>query len=55
VGEHGYAHAADSDDDRFQDYYGSMQSIVTSQGQSDGGLFETDLYDERYLPFENLG
>jgi hypothetical protein len=28
---------------------------VTSSAQSDGGLFETNLRDERYLPFENSG
>ena len=44
-----------SEDTRFQEYYGSMQSIVTSHGQSDGGLFDTNLRDERYLPFENSG
>jgi hypothetical protein len=32
-----------------------MQAIVTSTGQSDSGLFETNLRDERYLPFEGSG
>jgi hypothetical protein len=45
----------DGDDDRFTDYFGSMQSIVTSSGQNDSGLFEANLRDERYLPFENSG
>jgi hypothetical protein len=44
-----------SDDTRFDDYYGAMQSIVTSSGQSDSGMFETNLRDERYLPFEGAG
>jgi hypothetical protein len=44
-----------SDDVRFNDYYGSIQSIVTSSAQSDSGLFEANLRDERYLPFENAG
>ncbi len=44
-----------SDDARFDDYYGTVQSIVTSSAQSDSGLFETNLKDERYMPFENLG
>ncbi len=44
-----------SEDPRFNDYYGSIQSIVTSSGQSDSGLFETNLRDERYLPFEGAG
>ncbi|SLK00942.1 Tc toxin subunit A-related protein [Arthrobacter sp. P2b] len=45
----------DAEDDRFEDYFGSLQSIVTSAAQGDGGLFETNLRDERYLPFENAG
>ena len=44
-----------SDDPRFNDYYGTLQSIVTSSAQSDSGLFETNLADERYLPFEAAG
>lgn len=44
-----------SDDGRFNDYYGSLQSIVASSGQSDSGVFETNLRDERYLPFEGAG
>jgi hypothetical protein len=43
------------DDIRFNDYYGTLQSIVTSSAQSDSGLFETNLRDERYLPFESAG
>ncbi|AFZ22071.1 Tc toxin subunit A-related protein [Allocoleopsis franciscana] len=45
----------DSEDDRFIDSFGNLQSIVTSTGQSDSGLFETNLRDDRYLPFEGLG
>lgn len=45
----------DAEDDRFADYYGSFQSVVTSSAQNDSGLFETNLRDERYLPFENSG
>ena len=44
-----------AEDDRFSDYFGSLQSIVTSSAQNDSGLFETNLRDERYLPFENSG
>jgi len=50
----GYARE-DAEDDRFNDYFGSLQSIVTSSGQNDSGLFETNLRDERYLPFEGSG
>lgn len=42
-------------DDRFIDYYGTIQSIVTSSGQNDSGLFEVNLNDERLLPFEGSG
>ena len=45
----------DAEDERFSDYFGSLQSIVTSSAQNDSGLFETNLRDERYLPFENAG
>lgn len=45
----------DAEDDRFSDYFGSMQSIVTSFAQNDSGLFEANLHDERYLPFEDSG
>lgn len=45
----------DAEDGRFNDYFGSLQSIVTSSAQNDGGLFEPNLRDERYLPFENSG
>ncbi|MCG3161363.1 MAG: hypothetical protein JMDDDDMK_02531 [Acidobacteria bacterium] len=44
-----------AEDDRFSDHFGSLQSIVTSSGQNDSGLFETNLRDERYLPFEGSG
>lgn len=44
-----------SEDDRFVDYSGAVQSIVTSSGQNDSGLFETNLRDERFLPFEGAG
>ena len=43
------------DDPRFTDSVGAIQSIVTSNAQNDSGLFETNLRDERYLPFEGVG
>jgi hypothetical protein len=50
------SYARDGDDtERFSDHFGSTQSIVTSSGQNDTGLFETNLRDERYLPFEGAG
>lgn len=50
----GYAREG-AEDDRFSDHFGSLQAIVTSAGQNDSGLFETNLRDERYLPFEGSG
>jgi len=44
-----------SEDDRFVDYIGTVQSIVTSGGNNDSGMFETNLRDERFLPFEGAG
>jgi hypothetical protein len=50
----GYARMG-ADDDRFVDDFSSLQSIVTSSSSNDSGLFETNLRDERYLPFEMCG
>lgn len=44
-----------ADDDRFIDYMGAVQSVVTSSAQNDSGMFETNLRDERFLPFEGAG
>jgi hypothetical protein len=50
------AQAADySDAKYFSAYYGTIQAVVTSSAQMDSGLFETNLHDERYLPFEYSG
>ena len=45
----------ENEDPRFTDNFGAIQSIVTSSAQNDSGLFETNLRDERYLPFEGAG
>jgi hypothetical protein len=44
-----------SEDDRFADSFGALQSMVTSSGNNDAGMFETNLRDERFLPFEGAG
>lgn len=54
LGDDGYARTG-AEDGRFNDQFGSSQAIVTSSGQNDSGLFETNLHDERYLPFEGYG
>jgi hypothetical protein len=43
------------DDDRFVNYIGAVQSVVTSAASNDSGLFETNLRDDRFLPFEGAG
>ncbi|MFE2146069.1 neuraminidase-like domain-containing protein [Streptomyces sp. NPDC059456] len=48
-------YARQTPDARFRDYSGPVQTVVTSTGQDDGGLFETNLRDERFLPFEGSG
>jgi hypothetical protein len=42
-------------DPRIVRSYGATQSIVTSSGQNDSGMFEVNLRDERYLPMEYFG
>jgi Tc toxin complex TcA C-terminal TcB-binding domain len=44
-----------SDVKNLNSYYGAIQAVVTSSGQMDSGLFEANLHDERYLPFEYSG
>jgi hypothetical protein len=53
-GSAAYARSS-GDDARFADIAGGTQSIVTSSGQNDAGLFEANLRDERFLPFEGMG
>jgi hypothetical protein len=43
------------DDPRFISNIGGIQSIATSNAREDNGLFEFNLRDERYLPFEGAG
>ena len=49
-----YIQAGDADA-RFSVSYHGTESIVTSSGRDDSGMFETNLRDERYLPFEHAG
>ncbi|MGW0875342.1 Tc toxin subunit A-related protein [Streptomyces sp. NPDC002740] len=51
----GAKYARGRSDARFRDYTGPIQTVVTSTGQDDTGLFETSLRDERFLPFEGAG
>jgi hypothetical protein len=54
VGTDGYNYQG-IDDTRFVHNIGGIQSIATSSGQNDSGLFELNFRDERYLPFEGAG
>ncbi len=51
----GGKHARQEGDPRFTDSVGAIQSIVTSSARDDRGLFESNLRDDRYLPFEGAG
>ncbi|MBM7494339.1 hypothetical protein JOD64_005561 [Micromonospora luteifusca] len=42
------------DDPRFT-YVSPVESVVTSSGRDDSGMFQPDLRDERFLPFEGAG
>ena len=46
---------ASQTDSRFVDYSGAVQSVVTSSAVNDSGMFEVNLRDERFLPFEGAG
>ena len=50
----GYARDGE-DAQQFTDHFGTIQSVVTSSASNDSGLFDTNLRDERYLPFEGSG
>ena len=50
-----YVRNTTGDDARFVDYFGSVDEVVTSGAVSDSGMFETNLRDDRYLPFEGAG
>jgi hypothetical protein len=50
-----YARDATTQDPRFVDYYASTDIVVTSSGDDDSGMFEPNLNDQRFLPFEGAG
>src|SRR5262249_21461732 len=50
-----YAEDPNNPDPRFASNFGALQSIATSHAVNDGGLFEINFRDERYLPFEGAG
>jgi hypothetical protein len=50
-----YARDTSTTDPRFVDYYGNTDMVVTSSGDNDSGMFEPNLNDQRFLPFEGSG
>ncbi len=50
-----YGRDTAAEDPRFRDQVAAVQSIATSGGQNDDGIFVLDFRDERYLPFEGAG
>ncbi|HEX5835251.1 MAG TPA: neuraminidase-like domain-containing protein [Pyrinomonadaceae bacterium] len=59
-GDNGYARNTDdtglpADDERFIENNIPAKAIAASTAQNDGGLFEMNFRDERYLPFEGAG
>ncbi|MFQ6538805.1 MULTISPECIES: neuraminidase-like domain-containing protein [Aphanothece] len=51
----GYPRTSMADDERFADNWAVTNAIVTSKAINDPGLFQLDLEDDRYLPFEGAG
>jgi len=54
-GKLGNGYEALPDDLRIVKQYAATEAIATTTGQKDGGLFELNFRDERYLPFEFSG
>jgi Tc toxin complex TcA C-terminal TcB-binding domain len=50
-----YVRDPSQDDTRFVDYFGATDVVVTSGASNDSGMFESNLHDERFLPFEGAG
>jgi hypothetical protein len=50
-----YARDTAQDDTRFVDYFGGAESIVTSSGTNDSGMFDANLDQTRFLWFEGAG
>src|SRR5664280_2263292 len=54
-GERSNDYEACTDDPRIVRQYAARESISTSSGKNDSGMFEINFRDERYLPFEYMG
>ncbi|MFL6821521.1 MAG: neuraminidase-like domain-containing protein [Xanthobacteraceae bacterium] len=51
----GGSYARQNPDSRFRNGRSATSAVVVSSAQADSGLFETNLRDDRYLPFEGAG
>jgi len=51
----GYPRAEGTDDERFLTMNIPINSVSLSSAQNDGGVFELNFRDERYMPFEGAG
>ncbi len=54
-GKNDYPEHTDETDPRFSTVNVPITAIAVSTGQNDSGVFELNLHDERYLPFEGAG
>jgi hypothetical protein len=50
-----YARDTVNGDPRFIDYFEPVETVVTSDGTGDSGLFAGNVNDERYFPFSGAG
>ena len=55
IGGKAYAENTEETDDRFNTFIIPISAIAASGAQNDGGMFELNFKDERYLPFEGAG
>jgi hypothetical protein len=50
-----YLEKTEETDERFNSFIIPISAIAASSAQNDGGMFELNFKDERYLPFEGAG
>ena len=55
IGGKAYAENTEETDERFSTFIIPISAIAASGAQNDGGMFELNFKDERYLPFEGAG
>ncbi|HAK78015.1 MAG TPA: hypothetical protein DCM71_14170 [Runella sp.] len=55
IGGKNYVENIEESDERFSSFIIPISAIAASSAQNDGGMFELNFKDERYLPFEGAG